>query len=255
MTDAEWRDCCEPGRMLSCLRGKASDRKLRLFGCACCRRVWHFLTDESYRRAVEAAEGYADRPKGRRKLAGVHAAACGALQDAWGPAYPAWAAACLVTKAPLRDAPRGVAENTAEAAARGAAEAAYREAEANPQEGDAAARAEAAARDARARAVTAECQAQALLLHDIFGPLPFRPLPPVAPPLLSWNNALVPRLARSAYDERHLPSGHLDAQRIAVLADALEDAGCQDDELLQHLREPGPHVRGCFVIDLLLNRA
>jgi hypothetical protein len=42
--------------------------------------------------------------------------------------------------------------------------------------------------------------------------------------------------------------------RMPVLADALEDAGCTDAELLAHLRSPGPHVRGCWAIDLLLGR-
>ena len=51
-----------------------------------------------------------------------------------------------------------------------------------------------------------------------------------------------------------LPAGNLDSQRLAVLADALEDAGCGDAEMLAHLRGEGPHVRGCWVVDLLLAR-
>jgi hypothetical protein len=58
-------------------------------------------------------------------------------------------------------------------------------------------------------------------------------------------------LARAAYDERELPSGELDPLRLAVLADALEETGAPD-ELVTHLRGPGPHVRGCFAIDLCL---
>jgi hypothetical protein len=56
------------------------------------------------------------------------------------------------------------------------------------------------------------------------------------------------------YDARDLPSGHLDAHRLAVLADALTDAGCTDQNILAHCRGPGPHVRGCWVIDLLLGK-
>jgi hypothetical protein len=53
-------------------------------------------------------------------------------------------------------------------------------------------------------------------------------------------------LAEAAYDDRRLPEG--------ALADGLEDAGCTDAELLGHLRGPGPHVRGCWAVDLVLNR-
>jgi hypothetical protein len=54
--------------------------------------------------------------------------------------------------------------------------------------------------------------------------------------------------------EHVLPSGTLDNTRLAVLTDALEEAGCQVAEVLTHLREPGSHWRGCWVVDLLLNK-
>jgi hypothetical protein len=53
--------------------------------------------------------------------------------------------------------------------------------------------------------------------------------------------------------ERELPNGHLDGHRLAVLADALEEAGA-DGELVEHLRGPGPHYRGCHVVDLILQK-
>src|SRR5205823_6227093 len=74
----------------------------------------------------------------------------------------------------------------------------------------------------------------------------------VTPSLLEWNDRLLPRLAQAAYQERHLPEGTLDPLRLAVLADALEDAGYAEGELVDHLREPGPHVRGCHAVDSLL---
>jgi hypothetical protein len=49
-------------------------------------------------------------------------------------------------------------------------------------------------------------------------------------------------------------AGHLDAARLAVLADMLEEAGCPDPPLLGHLRGPGPHVRGCFALDAILGK-
>jgi hypothetical protein len=62
-------------------------------------------------------------------------------------------------------------------------------------------------------------------------------------------------LAQAAYDERELPAGTLDTTRLAVLADAVEEAGCDQADLLAHLRGPGPHVRGCWTVDLLLGQS
>jgi hypothetical protein len=92
----------------------------------------------------------------------------------------------------------------------------------------------------------AESRNQCRLVRDIFGN-PFRPttLDPTC------RTAAVISLATAAYGERELPSGHLDNARLRVLSDALEDAGCTDQAILDHLRAPGPHVRGCFVVDLI----
>jgi hypothetical protein len=99
-----------------------------------------------------------------------------------------------------------------------------------------------------------EGNAQATLLRDIFGNL-FRPPPAINPAWLTWGNGTVKQLAQAVYEERALPSGHLDPARLAVLADALLDAGCpQDHALLLHLRGPGPHVRGCIAVDRLTGR-
>src|SRR5262245_52150732 len=95
----------------------------------------------------------------------------------------------------------------------------------------------------------AERRAQVAQLRDVFGN-PFRPVY-VA---LSWLTPDVRSLAKAAYDERLLPQGHLDPLRLAVLADALEEAGCVDGDVLGHLRSPGPHVRGCHVVDVVLGR-
>jgi hypothetical protein len=102
-------------------------------------------------------------------------------------------------------------------------------------------------------ALAAGRRAQAPLVRDIFGN-PFRPAPRVEPDWLSWNGGTVAGLALAAYEQRQLPAGHLDPARLLVLADALEESGCSDADLLGHLRGPGPHVRGCFAVDALLGR-
>jgi hypothetical protein len=103
---------------------------------------------------------------------------------------------------------------------------------------------------------SAERASQALLLRDVFGRLPFRPLPPILPAVLTWSGATMVRLAQAAYEERTLPAGTLANARLAVLADALEEANCQDEAMLRHLREQGSiHIRGCWVVDLLLGKS
>ncbi len=83
-------------------------------------------------------------------------------------------------------------------------------------------------------------------MRDLFGN-PFQASTVVA----AHRTPTVVSLARVAYDERHLPSGELDPHRLVVLADALEEAGAPC-ELVAHLRGPGPHWRGCHVVDLCL---
>jgi hypothetical protein len=74
------------------------------------------------------------------------------------------------------------------------------------------------------------------------------------PAVLAWNDDSIPRLAQAIYDERLMPAGTLDTARLAILADALLDAGCEDDALIQHCRSAGPHVRGCWAVDLILGK-
>jgi hypothetical protein len=78
---------------------------------------------------------------------------------------------------------------------------------------------------------------------------PFRPVA-LNP---SWLTPTVTSLAQAIYDNRQLPSGHFD--NMGVLADALEEAGCDNADLLNHCRSAGPHVRGCWPVDLLLGKS
>jgi hypothetical protein len=109
-----------------------------------------------------------------------------------------------------------------------------------------------ASKESRLWAKAAEQSAQCDALRDIFGN-PFRRVAVVSS-WLRWNDAIVVRLAQTAYDERMLPDGTLDNTRLAVLSDALEEAGCTDEHVLNHLRSGGDHYRGCFVVDALLEK-
>jgi hypothetical protein len=91
------------------------------------------------------------------------------------------------------------------------------------------------------------------LIRDIIGN-PFLPVA-INPSVLAWNDGVVDRLAQTAYEERHLPTGTLDNGLLAILADALEEAGCTDADILGHLRGPGLHVRGCWPVDLCLGKS
>jgi hypothetical protein len=69
----------------------------------------------------------------------------------------------------------------------------------------------------------------------------------VDPSRLTWNSSTVVSLAQSIYTDRTF-------DRLPILADALEDAGCTNQDILNHCRQPGEHVRGCWVVDLLTGR-
>jgi hypothetical protein len=90
---------------------------------------------------------------------------------------------------------------------------------------------------------------QAVLIRDILG----NPYQSVHPDPL-WNGPTVQALAKAAYEERRLSDGTLNVDRLGILADALEDAGCDHFGILTHLRSPGPHAPGCWPLDLLLNK-
>jgi hypothetical protein len=217
--------------MLEFLRGKASDRKLRLFACACCRRIWHLLPDALTKEAVETAERYADGLVDQAELIGAgrhipgYEAGINAVTNA---AYLVTLDARLAVYGTSDILPSTVPSNAVQAACK---------------------RWEQSGRVVVVAAMRSEWEAQSARISDIFGN-PFRPVS-LAP---AWLTPAVRNLAQAAYDNRLLPSGLLDNAGLAVLADALEEAGCTSADILSHLRGPGPHVRGCFVLDLLLGK-
>jgi hypothetical protein len=87
------------------------------------------------------------------------------------------------------------------------------------------------------------------LLRDLFTPFGPAAIDPV------WLTPAVVSLAQATYAERSSPSGQLDPTRLAVLADAVEKGNCTDAAILAHLRGPGPHVWGCWPLDLILGKS
>jgi hypothetical protein len=227
--------------LLSRPASPVSLRKLRLLACACCRRAWGLLLAEKSRRAVEVAERAAEgdaagrrgRPAAEREAWEGHDETAKALsfQEGYYPGTLAtWAALDVVCSDRIflvREALFHAKQAVALAAVKGP--------QTFPCPFD-------------SPEVRREDGEQARLLLDILGN-PFRPL--AVPP--ACRTPTVVHLARAAYEERELPSGHLDPARLAVLADALEETGA-DRALLDHLRSPGPHVRGCHVVDLIRDR-
>lgn len=284
MTEQEWLSSEDPAAMLRCLLDRVytreeyeqrqlvkvprpSDRKLRLFACACVRRVWHLLTHRDSQNAVEVAERFAD---GQVTAAEMEAALRGAY---------------YLTQGTPGDSPQRYAEYLASNVALPDAAQFFRSNYAQWPE--------------RAGVPRAT---QAALLRDIVGN-PFRPVT-LSP---AWLTPQVLTLARAAYEGRagfsicsahqtrepgcprcavtlRPDDGTLDPLALLALADALEEAGCpqvlpcrfckgervvvageyrtmkcpcaeiEANPLLAHLRSPGPHVRGCFALDLILGK-
>jgi hypothetical protein len=290
MTEAEWLACADPEPMLAFLPGRmgvqdvrlpsgavvqapmypecrASDRTLRLFSCACCRRLGHLLSDERSRRAVEVTEQFVDGLATRQQFLDAAKAAQVAAERHYEAVWQAATAEIVASTDP--DAANWVhgAHECASSASAAAHAAMYAPGvSCCPDEaGDVVGKATFAVAHAvsplhfaedchpdferREAAEGAERKAQAALLRDVVGS-PFRPLTLNT----AWQAPTVLALAHAAYDNRILPDGTLDRARLAVLADALEESGCTNADILAHCRQPGEHVRGCWVVDLLLGK-
>ena len=230
MTEAEWLACVHPEPMLQFLRGKASDRKVRLFACACCRSVPYVLKDWRSRRAVKVAELFADGLASQEELIEAHQAAMDAhFSAAWRASHAdAWDAA---HRASLYAA-KGVAYPAAKRAVRK-----------QKAVGTGALNVRTIWQEAIEPAMAATRMAQAALLREGIAN-PFRPVT-IDPTWLSANDAAVVKLAQDIYDGRSFGD-------LPMLAHALEEAGCTNDDILTHCRTESGHVQGCWVVDLLL---
>jgi bacterioferritin-associated ferredoxin len=222
MTEQEWLKCTDLLKMLEFLRdnGSASDRKLRLFACGRCRVLWAEMVDERSKQAVEVAEAFADRRGVSKKYRSM-------LRDQRNEAERlAIEAFYVAIKRVSREHPHAIASLSAVFAA-------------------------------GTNCISVEPYLRpgfhfiepikvASILRELFGN-PFRPIT-LDPAWLTWHDGLLVSMAQKMYDNR-------DFSDMPVLADALEEAGCMNPDILEHCRSGGEHVRGCWVIDALLGRS
>ncbi|AMV28503.1 hypothetical protein VT84_29125 [Gemmata sp. SH-PL17] len=256
MTEADWVRGTSPRQLLALLDSRTGNRKRRLFACACCRRHWHWVEDTHAATAVEVAELYADGLTTDKKLEAARKEAATTVGDLYTDyrqhnglePYIAHvhASACVeAAKIPRPDQPP---DSFATSAANYAAQAYLHEMIKSIHALD----------DEGHEYKADEAAAQAALVREIFGN-PFRPI--VFNPV--WRTSDVMLLADGIYTDRAF-------DRMPILADALQDAGCNNDDLLGHLRDPAlvprehadsasdpppvSHVLGCWALDLVLGK-
>lgn len=243
MTEEEWLTYRrEPKVMLSWLRTKATNRKKRLFGCACCRRIWDLIRNENSRSAVLLAEQFADGLVTEEDRAAAHAEAEAIAQQSSSPdQHPRalWACANVLHKY------AGIAINAYYNAAQVAQWHALVTAGlygSRSQEAD----------SLNTLAYNEELAQQCSLVRELFGN-PFHPMPPRQGKRdweeqrrgwLDANDGVARKLTEVIDTEARFSD-------CPVLADALEEAGCAEASLLDHLRGSRPHIRGCWAVDLL----
>ncbi|VTR98176.1 hypothetical protein [Tuwongella immobilis] len=235
MTPTIWEVNTDPGWMLSFLRNRCSARKLRQFACACCRENWSELSDPTSRAAVEAAERFIDDQilSEELELAWRHAARI-AFQYDDERADPAMAAA-YAAYSHFSPHIRGISNIWISASEEGIFEwtracmTLFIERPHSPRPIGS----YHAQQEMRRRTY-------ADLLREVIGN-PFRTMKFAS----DWSHDSVAQLAQAYH---HQP----DASIPPILADALMERGCDDAELLDHLRSPGPHVKGCWAMDWIL---
>lgn len=228
MTEREWLTSTSAQRMLQYIVERCGDRKPRLFAVACYRRLVPMLSDRARcarartslafvrrgLRAMTVAERYAEGEAGDAE----RQAARQNIEDGGGAV--AWTAFAALAH-PCRAAEAGNSAVLAAVWALGE-------------------------KTAAARAVRKELRVwQRGAVRDLFGN-PFRPSS-IEPDWLAWNGRAIARMARDIYERAAF-------ERLPLLADALEEAGCTDAALINHLRDDGLHFRGCWALDLLLGK-
>jgi hypothetical protein len=231
MTEIVWLVSTDPAQMLELVRYKTSDRKLRLLACACCRLHWNHLTDANLRNAIEVSERFADQEATPAQLSAASRKARRAVAKLREAEAASHEQVRRLMDAGVRDIPQY--DYVAMLAAEAISGIAYKAinlvlwivrrdlwpVEIDPTQRD-----------------------KPGLLRDIFGN-PCRPV--TLDP--TWQTSTVTALAQRMYESR-------DFSAMPILADALQDAGCDHPDTLDHCHDNGPHVRGCWLVDLLLEK-
>jgi hypothetical protein len=247
MTEAEWRACCDPEPMLRALGRRVSKRKMLLFACACVRRLWGTIPESHLRRVVEVAELVADKQATRQAADEVRAHFRERGGDAppylndkiGGHAYSALEQLAMAMTKPFVPSVTLQAEYVISSVRGGVAYRAFH------SSGYKRGSEPANETPPWLEAESAERSAQALLLRDLIHSPSTIPVCETA--WQEWNNGTIRNLARAIYDDRSFDG-------LAIVADALEDSGCTNADVLNHCRDGGVHVRGCWVVDLVLGK-
>jgi hypothetical protein len=249
VNEADWIDSEDVLAMTRLLGVNVSARKCRLFWCAGSRATWSLLYDDTSRQSIEVAERFADGQATSVELWRAH----------YGAECPTFGHALLPSFWRQFHRNGSIPDDVRELVARGILDEVnlQRDSElANPHEWNRVQSASRRAEYCSAKTVNLsdfeDSYLQrfsaldewpgAWLVRDIFGN-PFRPVE-FDP---RWRTSDVVGLARAIYDDRAF-------ERMPILADALMDAGCEHEEIIGHCRGDGPHVRGCWVVDLILGK-
>jgi hypothetical protein len=235
MTEAQWLASNDPWPMFEFVRNKISDRKLRWFAAACCHRLEHLFMDSRIGRANSAISSLAEGLTSEQDCHRVELDARQALNEAR-EAFFAMEEGAAARLAAYDAVVEGLSVSPTfymDVAASAVIALVPKSDQEKPP-------------DEAVHQRFAERMLQCSWLRDLTGPLLFREVH-CEPAWLDWNGGAVGRLAQVIYEDNVFA-------RLPVLADALEEAGCTDAAILAHCRQPAEHVRGCWVLDLLLGK-
>lgn len=239
MSEAEWRDNPHIFELIGFFESQVGNRRRRLFACACCRRVWNMLHQRvSAQVIVELAEAFADGQASEAELRAAHEHYdFSDLQAQLVGRVTTQTQLSLLTLHSLAAVQDLTSPNVS--VLQLVLNTSKRFSDdyiPSPQHNEGTGGGGSVDYD------TTELFIKENLLRDILGN-PFRPVTfePV------WRTQNTVGIATKMYDERNFDA-------MPILADALEDSGCDNEEILRHCREPGIHVRGCWVVDLVLGK-